>query len=265
VTSTALDAALCLLLVSGGVVVLSGATPAVRETGTGADAAVETLSTTTATLPVARDGERDARRHATLAGHVAVATLSAVELGGRPVTGGRGEYVAAVEGAVRTALGSNVQLVAVWRPYPEAPLWGRFVVGPAPPPGATVHAETTRVPSGVPPVRDAADLDSTSRFGGRVADVVVAGLFPADELAYALDDPAVAPLVRDRYARAGDALGVPTPRDATSDHVPVLNDRLAAELESRFVQDIGERSGGAGAVNEDVSTETVLVTVRTWS
>jgi hypothetical protein len=265
VTSTVLDAAVCLLLVSGGVVALTGATPTDRESGDDADAAVETLTTVTATLSVEDDGGVDVRRHATLAGHLAAATRSQVRVADRRLTGGRSDYVTAVRGAVRTAVGGDAQVVAVWRPYPDAPLSARLTVGPAPPSDATVHAETARVPSGVAPVDDATEFDSSHQFGRRVADVVVAGLFPADELGYALDDPAVAATARERYARVGEALGVETPQRVTSDDVRALNARLAGELGARVAADVRERPEGVDAVSGDVTTETVLVTVRTWS
>lgn len=258
VTSTVLDAALCLLLVSGAVVVVTEATPATHERGTAADATVETLSTATTTVAFEREG-RSVRRHATLSGHLAAATLARVELDGRRVTGGRGAYVTAVREAVRAATGSRTQVVAVWRPYPNAPLSATLTVGPAPPPNAAVHAETVRVASGISPVRRTETLDSDA-FGRRVADTVVAGLFPADELGYALDDPTVAPLVRERYARAGGALGVDAGRP-TSDDVRDLNDRFADELGDRLGTHVAE----TGSETPRTTTETVTVTVRTWS
>jgi hypothetical protein len=265
VTSTVLDAALCLLLVSGGVVAVTTTSPAARESGDAADAAVETLSTTTATLRVRGGGDDAVRRHATLTGHLAAAVRARVELRGREITGGESDYLAAVAGAVRVAVGGSTQVVAVWRPYPDSPLSARVVVGPPPPPGVTVHAETTHVPSGVPPVRGATEFDSGAEFGRRVGDAVVAGLFPVDEFGYALDDPAVAPLARERYVRACEALGVEAPDRVESDDVRRLNARFADELGAAVAADVRRRPGGVDEVNDDVSTETVLVTVRTWS
>lgn len=264
VTSTVVDAAVCLLLVSGAVVVVTGATPDARDRGRGADAAVAALSTTTATLSFEREGRR-VSRHATLSGHLAAATLARVEVDDRRVTGGRVGYVAAVRGAVESAVARETQVVAAWRPYPNAPLSARLTVGPSPPPGSDVHAETIRVSSGLRTLRNASDVESNASLGRRIADVVVAGLFPADELGYALDDPSVAPIVRDRYHRAGRALGVETPERPTSDDVRPLNDRFADALGARLTEHLERRAGGASAVNDETSAGTVVVTVRTWS
>ena len=75
----------------------------------------------------------------------------------------------------------------------------------------------------------------------------------------------MAPLARERYVRAGASLGVETPEKPTSDDVRPLNDRFATVLGTRLGTHIEREAGGARAVNDAISTETAVVTVRTWS
>ncbi|MFB6281749.1 MAG: hypothetical protein ABEH40_07000, partial [Haloferacaceae archaeon] len=236
-TSTALDATLCLLLVSAGAVVVSTAPGEPGSTVVGgaasADAAAETVATSTATVnytlvpgsgagaeaaPEPRPGSGGTgdrpflRRtaHGTLAALLADAAMGRVTVGGRRLSRARADLAAGVREAVRAAVGgTHTQVVAVWRPYPGAPVAGRMAVGSRPPPGADVRAATVVAASGAP--ADGSRAEDGRGYGAvarLAATRTVRTLFPPAATRFALGadhpDPT---LVRRRYARAAHADG----------------------------------------------------------
>jgi hypothetical protein len=180
VTSTVLDAAMCLLLVSAGTVTLVTVPDAggvespadageERLSGDGADRAdalATTLTTVTASVnytlaPGARHAsgtpvafphtegpqfERTSR--GTLAGLLADAAVAGVRVDGRRLDHTGDDFRRGVRARTLEAVGADVQVVAVWRPTPDDSVAGRVVVGPDPPADHSVHASVVRVPTG---------------------------------------------------------------------------------------------------------------------
>ncbi len=290
-TSTVLDAAVCLLLISGGVVTLAAAgAPADDPATTRADAVAETLATSTTGVnyslapgapPARRVLGADAvpvesgpgfvrYRRGTYAALLGDAALSGVSVDGRRLTRTGDGFRAAVRNATARSVSlAGTQVVAVWRPYPDAPVSARVSVGEAPPPGATVHAATTSVPSGVPAAGAAARNASDEGYGGvadAVARAVVAGLFPPDEAALALrgDYPASA-LVRYRYRRAAALTGASVGDALAAENATAANARLRRALSARLESDLRARFDSPGAAARAVEARRVHVVVRTWS
>lgn len=294
-TSTALDAALCLLLVSAGAVAVSTAPGDAGSTVVGgsasADAAAETVATTTATVnytltpgegtsvesgPAANGptGSASALRrtaHGTLAALLADAALGRVTVGGRRLARARKDLASGVRAAVRAAVGgAHTQVRAVWSPYPGAPVRGRMTVGERPPPGADVRAATVVAASGAPPgasVTHGASDRSYGTVARRVAALTVGTLFPPTATRFALgaDYPAPA-LARRRYARAARATGAAGVRGAARrGEVRAANRRLAAALEPRIERDLRRRFETPAAAGRAVAVGRVRIVVRRWS
>ncbi|MFB6080169.1 MAG: hypothetical protein ABEJ81_04140 [Haloferacaceae archaeon] len=293
-TSTLLDATLCLLLVSAGVVAVStrpgdpgsatGARPAAP-----ADAAAETLSTSTATVnytlaPGARpapgsDVVFPTRRgpafcrtaHGTLVALLAKAAMGRVTVDGDRLTHARDDLVAGVRGTVRAAVGgTHTQVVAVWRPYPGAPVGGRLTVGERPPPRADVRAATVVAASGSPPARTrpAGAATPDYRAVARTAAARTVGtLFPPAAMRFALGaDYPTAALVRRRYAtasRLSHASGVMG--EVRRGEVRRANRRLTAALSRRFERDLRHEFDDPAAANRAVAVSRVRIVVRRWS
>jgi hypothetical protein len=315
VTSTVLDAALCLLLVSAGAVTLVTVPDAggvASPAGTGAehldddrdraDALATTLTTATASVnytlaPGAREAggtpvafphtegsqfERTSR--GTLAGLLADATLASVQVGGTRLDHTGDDFRRGVRARTLEAVGANAQVAAVWRPVPDGPVEGRLVVGPDPPADRSVHASVVRVPTGFGSVErragqrtqrgaapDTADDTPRERLAHRIAAVVVTGLLPPEETAFALDgDYPVTALTRHRYHRLATLLGVDldgsVPSEPANANVTratrLLTDGLAERLsaglrhsEETALQTESESGVGVGRVR---------ITVRTW-
>ena len=178
-TSTVLDAAMCLLLVSAGAVTLvtvpdAGGVESPVDTGgerlsgddpDRADALATTLTTVTASVnytlaPGARRAsgtsvafphtegpqfERTSR--GTLAGLLADAAVAGVRVDGRRLDHTGDDFRRGVRARTLETVGANVQVVAVWRPVSDGPIEGRLVVGPDPPADRSVHASVVRVPT----------------------------------------------------------------------------------------------------------------------
>ena len=290
-TSTVLDVAVCLLLISAGVVTLvSAESPADEPATTRADATVETLVTSTAgvnyslasgagparrvlgvdAVPV-KSGPAFVRyRRGTYAALLGDAALAGVSFDGRRLVRTGDGLRAAVGNATARAIPlAGTQVVAVWRPYPDAPVSARASVGGTPPPGATVHAATVGVPSGVPPARGAALNASREGYGG-VADAVtravVTGLFPPREADLALrDDYPASALVRYRYRRAAVLTGTSVGDALAAENASAANARLRAALSLRLEADLRERFDSPGAAARAIRTRRVRIVVRTWS
>lgn len=293
-TSTLLDATLCLLLVSAGAVAVTtvpGDPGSMRGASAGAhaDAAAETLATSTATVnytlaPGARrlpgsgitfptrEGAAFCRTaHGTLAALLADAAMGRVTVGGERLTHARDDLASGVRGAVRAAVGgTHTQVVAVWSPYPGAPVRGRMLVGERPPPGADVRA--ARIVAGSGEARDGRRID-----GGGVGDYdavarAVAGrtvgvLFPPAAMRFALGaDYPTSALVRRRYAtastlsNASDVMG-----HVRRGKVRAANRQLTTALADRFERDLRREFETPAEAKRAVAVGRVRIVLRRWS
>lgn len=279
-TATALDAGLCLLLVSAAALTVVGAREPERPSGR-ADAAAETLSVTTAHVPytlapgvrdadrsVAGGGELDRVAHGTLAELVARAAFRNVTVDGVPLTNASASFRNCVREEVVDALPPRTRVDARWEPYPESHVRGRFAVGPAPPGDRTVDAARLTVPVHIPSrTANRTDGAATARDdpAERLAALVVRALFPPERLRFALHDDAPLPgLVEHRYRQAGRRYGVDS-LDALRRAGPAgANDRLRPAVAERVRDDLGGRSTGIDSVDSLDRTGRVVIIVRTW-
>ena len=284
VTSTGLDAVLCLLLISGAVVTVTTAAPhEPAGEGRAADVAA-TLTTTTTSVThtlTPRTGatgvdvpNRSARfertSHGTLAELLARAAVARTEVDGERLWYARDGFTHVVNRSVRGVVRPNHTLItATWRPYPESSIEGRVVVGSRPPPGRPVHAATVEVSSGLPTTRDASRRAARERGIGGVADVVagglVRGLFPATRTRTAAGGAApAAALVHHRYRRTAARLGVEPPSRLADGGVEAANDRLESALADRVARDLRSADASAARAAEGVRLGRVRIVVRTW-
>lgn len=291
-TSTTLDVALCLLLVSAGALTLATAErpPDAADPATArAPATVETLATTTDTVeytlapgakrandslvrfPVTEGPEFERARSGTAASLLAAATVEGVAVDGERLTRTHDGFRRRVRAAVARDVGPRVQVVAVWRPYPGAHVGARTVVGPSPPAGATVHAATLDVPIGVPGARPnaTAAVEAGDGYAG-VANVVaarlVAGLFPPRRADIALHgDYPVTALMRYRYRRAARLYGADLEADLAARDPSAANRKLADAVSRRVERDLRREFDSPAAAARAVRLDEVHVVVRTWS
>ncbi len=172
--STALDARLCLLLVSAAALTLVHADAPDRAAPDPAESVATTLTTATAqvnyTLSTA-DGRSDRRSaHDTVAGHAAACAAGGVTVADAERARRTGGFERALDRKLRrfdavSDRTRRVQVVARWEPYPDASVAGRCVLGPSPPPDADVHAASVTLPSGMAPPR----TPDVPKAGGRTA------------------------------------------------------------------------------------------------
>lgn len=287
-TSTVLDAALCLLLVSAGVAAFAtvdAAEPPGRHAAADADA--ETLSTATATVnytlapgarratgtgvsfPDTNGPEFERTVHGPLAGLLADAALGRVTVGGERLTHARADLVSGVRSAVAAAVGgAETQVVADWRPYPGAPVGGRVTVGADPPPDADVNAARVAVGRGEGIERARAERAAERGYGPLarlLADRTVTTLFPPGAMRFALGaDYPVSALVRHRYRRAADLTGVELGR-LDRGRVTRANARIERALAERFERDLRGGYDSPVAAARAVRVGEVRVVVRRWS
>jgi hypothetical protein len=275
--STALDATLCLLLVSAAALTLVHADAPDRTSSSPAESVTTSLTTATTrvnyTLSTA-DGRRYRRSaHDTVAGLAAACAVGDVTAADGERTRRTGGFERALDRELRrfddgTDRPRSVQVVARWEPYPNAGVAGRCALGPSPSPDVDVHAATVSLPSGM------TAAESAGRSGGRrtydavadaVARSVVRGLLPPDRFEVALRDRRTAPLALARFRRlaartdagtdgelaAGDAAG------ARRELVDALASTVEPELRAQYA------SPDRAAASTDV--ERVEVVVRVWS
>jgi len=291
--STTLDVALALVLLSAAMVVLAGIVPPTvgSPDGDAADDVAEVVATTTATVnytlaPGAKRSDpqlvtfRDEsgpqfRRTAsgTLAELLAEAAVGDASLLGRSITHTPNDFERGVADATAPVLASaktDVQIRALWRPYPDAPVRGSFVVGRSPPADADVYSATLRVPSGMRPARDRAIDAADERGYEGVAEVVAAatidGLLPTGRLSLASRGTYPTPrLIRYRYARFGRLLNTEAAPEGGEAAFERANERLASSLATIIERDLRHSSSSPGAAARNVSVRSVRITVRTWS
>lgn len=294
--STVVDVTVFLLLVGGAIATLVGGTGAIpaeggNPSGNGNPAAEDArlLATNTATVnyslaPATRSPSDDRTfhrtggsafertAHGTLASLLADAAVAAAAVEERRLSHASEEFERTLESTVRERLdrrGVRTNVEAVWKPYPGAPLSGRITIGDSPPRDADVHAATLQVDSGIPASQERAGRGArTAGYQGVarvVADDVVRGLFPPRETRLALrGDAPVDALTAQRYRRTAELIGA-TPHGIDEGNVTESNDRLATALARRLEADIVEQYDSPEAAADAVDTETVHITVRTWS
>jgi hypothetical protein len=300
VTSTVLDAAVCLLLVSAAALAVvapgqtgfdggGGGPPAERpgDRAARADHVASTLTGSTASVNYSlATGAREANGtavafprtsgpaferhdHGTLAGLLATAAVGDLTVRQRPLTHTHDGLVRVVRGAVEPALDGRAHVVASWRPYPGAHLRGRVTVGQRPPPDSTVHAATVTLPSGLSSTRTAARAASEQGFDGVAAAVarrLVTGLFPPRQGRFALrGDYPVSALVEHRYRRAGRRYHVDLSAALERHDTTTANARLAAAMAPAVERDLRREYESPEVAARAVRTDQVSLVVRTWS
>jgi hypothetical protein len=271
--STVLDAALCLLLVSGAVATLAHVPtdpePSRPDT---ADETADRLGASTARVNYALatpDGDVERSAHGTLAELLADAAVANATLRSRALSNDSDTFERQVVAVVDRAVARpnvTVMVRATWEPYPGSPVGGTVTSGGAPPPNADVHVATLSVPSGAPTDRNDALAAADDGFRGvaRVtAGGVVGTLFPPEETAVSLRDRQTRAATTERYRRAA------APVDAEVDgndpeRVQHANARLRSELADRMADDFAERFDTPQAAADAVSVGEVRIVVRTW-
>ncbi|MFC7019962.1 MULTISPECIES: DUF7284 family protein [Haloarcula] len=285
-TSTVLDVALFLLLVGAAAAALvGGATVEGPPAGNPASERGELLATSTAAVDYelvvpgpepSWVGDASARRqrtaHGTLAALLGEAAMSRVRIDGTRVSLAGRRFEQQVGATVGRRLADRRYRTSVrvtWTLYPGAPVTGRFRLGPRPPASADVRAATVTVASGLGNATSSTRV-ATREAGYRgvaraVAKTVVDGLFPPDRSRVALqgDYPDDAVVAR-RYRRVGRITGV-DPLDVGGQSVAATNRELTVALTDLLTADLRSRFESPAAATAAVDTETVHITVRTWS
>ncbi|MFB6091713.1 MAG: hypothetical protein ABEK02_01740 [Haloquadratum sp.] len=264
--NAAVDAAVCLLLVSAAVAGLVSVDRAPPVDPGRADAVADALATTTAaaeysvaTTPAGDDSSAaDRTARGTLAGLLARAAVT-----GEPLARVDTPLRRAVRETVRARTGATVRVDARWRPYPGAPVGGSIGVGPTPPSGG-VHAATLVVPTGVRPIPTSATVDFDA-LSVAVAERTVSVLVPAGPARVALrSDGPTAGAVHRRYARLSAATNTSLSGSLATEDAAAANRRLAAALAPAMAVDLRAAYDTPAAAAEAVSVSTVRIVVRTW-
>jgi len=281
-TSAALDACLCLLLVSAAAVtVTSVSAPSAVENTDRADAVAETLTATTAEVPYtlrpvpgsAEEPSPEFERvaHGTLVSLLADAAVRTVRVDGEALTGTNADFADAVRGTVSERLPPRTRVVVRWQPMPGSHLGRQFSVGPTPPPDADVHAETVRASSGIAApapsnastAAQAGGYDSLARL---VSLSLIDGLLPPDKGRLALgDDAPIDDLVRHRYRRVSEHYEVNTTKEIDRKQTRAANRRIAAAMADHVAADLRSATATPGDAAESLRIDTVEISVRTWS
>lgn len=277
-TSAALDACLCLLLVSAAAVTVTSAPDATPGTDR-ADAVAERLAAETASVEYtlrpaeanrsAAGPEYERTTHGTLASLLARAAVSTVRVDDEPMTRTRAGFADAVVETVERRLPGRTQVVVEFRPYPGSELGRVMTVGPTPPGDADVHAATVRAPSGVPAVESPAETAAGAGFDGladAVAAKLVRGLFPPAKGRLALaGDPPVTTLVEHRYARASRLYGVRTADAVRQGETRAANRRLMGAVATRVRAELRDHFDSPEAAAGTLRLGDVKLSIRTWS
>jgi hypothetical protein len=285
-TSTVVDVTLFLLLVGGAAAALvDGAAVDSPPAGNPAAERAELLATNTASVEyelVVPGTEPDwlangsARRqrtaHGTLAELLGEVTMSRVRIDGQRISPAGRAFESAVTETTKRRLRDRRRQTSVrveWEPYPGAPVSSTLTLGTAPPASADVRAATISVASGVEDTTNSARSAAQSRGYRGVASVVareiVDGLFPPDRTRVTLhgDYPGDA-IVAQRYQRTGTLSGA---GDFAVESTPVteMNRELTVALRAKLTDDMRSQFASPRTAAAAVDTQTVHITVRTWS
>lgn len=233
--STVADVALCILLIGAGVATLSATSPPPDRSGVDPTPVATVLAASTNTT------ESPTTHHATIAERVAGAAL---ENARTPGSGTAQPTTLDPINETINGLTGHTQVVAVWRPYPNAPIDGEVRVGESPPPTATVNTVRLTVP--LTPTVPQNDAVATARNGG----------YPA--LAHRL---ATATLTRIRHPCTGTAT-IRTKRCTGGD--PPLEAAAVDALTDRFLADLRTRYNTPTAAARAVLVDEVTLIVRRW-
>lgn len=257
-----------------------------------ADAAVETatlLGSTTATVPYSlapdvrhvdgedtfpiEDSKFDRSANATLAELLAAAAMANLSADGNQISPIGQTYGAAVKNETRSLLsgpGWHGQVIVEWQPYRGGHLAGRFVVGPAPPPGVDVYTSRLDVSSGLDPIGQeelrAAENGGHEAVSALLAEELVTGLFPPAQVEATVNGPyPEAQLQELRYRQFAATYGVSVADSATAIDVRQTNDALTNALSNAIEADLSATFDSPEAAVNAVRIGTVTITVRTWS
>lgn len=284
-SGSALDAILCLLLVSAAAVTVAGV-PAHSPEPDRADGIAESLASTVAFDYTLAPGANQAdqtlvqfdrtsgpefrrRAHGSLSTLLARVAVRTVRVDGDPVTHAADDFALNVRNATRATLPAHTQVVVRWRPYPDSHLGRRFVIGAKPPHDADVNAATVRAPSGVPRATNAdraARRDGYAGLADVVANALVDGLLPPAQTRLALaGDPPASTLIRYRYRRFAELYGIDVSDPLARGDTKTANDRLAAAVADRVEADLRESFDSPIEAATHLDLGTVDVVVRTWS
>lgn len=286
-TSTVLDAAVFLLLVTAAVATLTASVAPVDDVPPAGPEA-EIVATSTAavayslapgarhaderlvTFPVESSPEFERTAHGTHASLLASAAVGNVTVRGTELTHTHDGFERAVVNATENATRRRVAVRAVWTPYRGAPVRGRVRAGPRPPADADVSAVTLTVASGLPATREraleAARDDGYAGVARVVARRVVRGLFPPNKTRLALrGDYPVDALMEYRYRRAGQLLDARVADVVADAETERANRRLSRSLAAAFERDLRASFPTPEAAAGTVRVGEVRVVVRRWS
>lgn len=286
-TSTVLDATLALLLLSAAVVTVVSPTAPADDTASRADATLETLATSTATVdytlaPGARNADAslvkfprtsgpEFRRtsHGTLEELLVRVTRPTVTVDGERVTRTGNDLRTAVRAAVARAIGPRTQVVAVWQPYPDSYVRSRFAVGAEPPRDATVHAASLTLPIASPGSDGSWKVtpgDGYSSIARETARKIVVRIFPPNRTNLALGgDYPLASLVAYRYSRFAALHGVDVSEALERRDAEAVNRALVGPVTERVEDDLRQTFDSPAEAASAVRGARVRIVVRTWS
>lgn len=266
--STVLDVTLFLLLVSAAVVAL--AVPPAAPPRSTADETAESLAATTTNVTYNLETASQTSTqtatgtHADLLGRGAVANL---QLSGEPLVPAATSFRQTLRERTESVLSwspEQTSAVAVWEPYSDAPLRGRFAVGGQPPPGVDVSTATLIVPASVPSVRDAANESATDGFE-RVADAVVSGVLTTTLRPDSLGESRRSGGSQTASLRAyAEALDVDARDPTVGEQNTAVRAAVERQLTRTLASDMRDRYATPQAAAGDLRTGTVRIVVREW-
>jgi len=274
-TSTVVDAAIFLVLVSAAVTTLAAPAPAAPD-GSADDVAETLASSTTAVGYVygVDSGGPTVRRtatgtHAELLGRSTVANL---QLDGESITPGTADYAAEVRNATVNLTAWNdhqTRIEARWEPYRGAPLRGTVAVGPAPPATVDTSVTTLRVPV---PVRGVGE-GAVDRHGGgyrgvaeAIAAAVVSATLPADRVEFGSPGTAARHVATRQYrAFAAVTAANASVENALAAGGPARANVLVRNaLADRIETDIRQQFDSAESARQTLQTEYAEISVVEW-
>jgi hypothetical protein len=265
--STVLDVAVFLLLVSAAIGTLVYAPPPVADSHSARDTAA-LIATTTATVEYEM-GDRHRRGHGTIGTLLARGALANLTLHDRPIPPLTESFRGTVRTETRDVLKrpNNTQVVARWRPYRGAPIWGSITVGESPPAGVDVAVAKMMIPSPIESAQKEVP-GRTSEYGGvatRVARSVTSALLPETALGAAVGQQTPTTLASvGRYRAFGQALNVSVARTLSRANVPVAHQTVTKALTRQLEANLERRFDSPATAEKALQTGSVALVVRRW-